>query len=439
MPGGDGDIWYKKKPNFQAASSSPRGPKPNFQAAPPRAPTRRCSTSDTPLPYSLPRGQRSPSATVASKNAINRRSSLSCVPFQSDNVLPAAGWGNPNPPQYKRALSAEAGRNQDHSPTSQQTGMIQHTGRAVTSAEPADASPSSSIPKRLSRTNRRFSMQDRSRDQALDLDFPDTGVSSHSLNPHAPPPPPPTLLGGLTPPPKTFSSPAASPSGKIKYSLRDALRVQGQMQAYNQKAEEVDQPHHNHGEQQKLAAVKTTAEQTNNNEAIMMGRHQLAQDMNSNIQSLNDKLQRQRFQLEEKNSQIADLDERKGQLDHKRQNLNRDFERAQLSLVQQHESLSHKIDSVSDLQYQIVQLQSKLKLEQMEMEQLEGSLLRNQETVDLSDVELRIATDEHATLGAIRQALEDEKDTLDRDVSNCESELKSLEVIHNLARGDEFQ
>jgi chromosome segregation ATPase len=125
-------------------------------------------------------------------------------------------------------------------------------------------------------------------------------------------------------------------------------------------------------------------------------------------------------------------------MSHAQQTLDLEFETAQLSLVQQHELLSHKTECVSDLQYQIAQMQSELRREQTEMEQLQGSLLRNQTSVNHSELELRAAADEHDTMGAIRQALEDEKDMLYRDVSNCESELKSLEAIQNLARDDEF-
>jgi hypothetical protein len=378
-----------------------------------------------------------------------------------------------------RAMTAGSAAEQQQHMNMRPSG-IQHTGRAMTGDRPTDTQNNDNNQKPNRST--RVSVEDVLRNDTAPVSKQPSrprhrGHTSKSPPRHSEPPrrqhnsptrhpeprrqhnhnnhalPPATTLA--TPPPT--APPSSSGNTKImqtksgfeqhmREQMAAALQKTAEAHQRLQEAHETDN-HRDHQEPAAAAAAAETTEQQqinnndqgNNDQAQAMMGHHLVENMNSNVQALEDKLQRHRLDLEEKNSQITGLDQQmEHYMDHTQQTLTRAFEKAQMNLVEQHDYISHRTDRVNDLKYQLAQLQSKLRLEQREMDELQGSLGHHEEKVTHCERELRNAADEHDTLGAIRQALEEEKDTLRRDVSNCESELKSLEVIQNLAMGNEF-
>ena len=183
------------------------------------------------------------------------------------------------------------------------------------------------------------------------------------------------------------------------------------------------------------ASTYISAIEDSDQQGEMMGQ-QLLEVMNESIRELNEKLHRQKQNLEKKGSQLSDLDGRISQMNSQQESLGREVEAAHAHDRQKRDLFRQKQERITTLNLQIAKLQAELRQEQAELEDVERSMYVAQEAAVRSEAHLHAMRDEQGSLGAIRQALEDEMNILSRDVTNCESELKSLEAIQNLARGD---
>lgn len=159
----------------------------------------------------------------------------------------------------------------------------------------------------------------------------------------------------------------------------------------------------------------------------------LADDMKANMYNLNDQLTRHKHSLQEKDAQLTDLDGELEQLTAKEQAINVEFQAASTFCREQRDLLRQKIDHVARLNQQIAGLQEELRHDEAGMESIECAMLVYEEKAARTETMLKAHHDQQGNLGAIRQALEDEKASITRNLTNCESELKSLEVIQNLA------
>ena len=163
----------------------------------------------------------------------------------------------------------------------------------------------------------------------------------------------------------------------------------------------------------------------------------LLDDMNSDIKSVEEKLARRRRILKEKVNELAVLDAKLSDVRGKEESLQRQIESSQSSFEEQQDILNEKRFRVSELSSQIAHLQSELQRERSEIEHMHESLTAQEESVHRVVQELQGTHEERVSLGAVREAMIEAKASLDREVSNCESELKSLQAIQQIAaRGD---
>ena len=167
----------------------------------------------------------------------------------------------------------------------------------------------------------------------------------------------------------------------------------------------------------------------------MMGQL-LLDDMNSDIKSVEGKLSRRQKVLEDKNSQLSKVTLQLNELSEKQENLGRELAAARSSREQQQGALAERRSRLSQLESQIAQLQEQLERERSELEHMEASTRANEKGGSLEQ-QLEATRDESRSLGVIKQALEDEIHSIGREVTNCESELKSLQaILQTAARGD---
>jgi hypothetical protein len=159
----------------------------------------------------------------------------------------------------------------------------------------------------------------------------------------------------------------------------------------------------------------------------------LVDGMKADIHNLNDQVTRHKDSLQEKDAQLTDLDGELEQMTAKEQAINVEFQAARTFSREQRDLLQQKIDRMARLNQQIAGLQEELRHDEAGMESIECAMLVYEEKAARTESMLKAHHDQQGNLGAIRQALEEERASITRDLTNCESELKSLEVIQNLA------
>jgi chromosome segregation ATPase len=169
-----------------------------------------------------------------------------------------------------------------------------------------------------------------------------------------------------------------------------------------------------------------------------MKAQQLVNVMNTSIRELTEKMEGHKMNLVRKDSQLSDLDSQIVEINAKEANLKKGLEMAEASARQQRDTLLQKRDRIIFMRQKIAELEEELLQDEVDMESIERSILLYQENASRTESKLGSHRDEQGNLGAIREALEEERTTIARDVTNCESEIKSLEAIQNLALGDEL-
>jgi flagellin-like hook-associated protein FlgL len=161
----------------------------------------------------------------------------------------------------------------------------------------------------------------------------------------------------------------------------------------------------------------------------------LLDDMHTDIKSIEDKLAGRRKVLHEKNSQLATVESQLSEIGAKEEALGKEWETARASYEQQQSALGQRRSRVSQLTEQIAALQAELHLERSDLENLEAAARANEVSASRAEQQLLGTRSEFGSLGAVRMALESEKSFLDREVVNFESELKSLQALHDMATG----
>ena len=163
----------------------------------------------------------------------------------------------------------------------------------------------------------------------------------------------------------------------------------------------------------------------------------LLDDMNSDIKSVEEKLARRKRILKDKIRDLTMVDLKLNDMRNKEESLLRQLESSQATREEQQTVLDEKRFRVSDLCSQIAHLQSELERERSEIERLHESLSAQEDADNRAEQELKGTREERGSLDVVRNALIQEKASLDREVSNCESELKSLQAIQQIAaRGE---
>lgn len=164
--------------------------------------------------------------------------------------------------------------------------------------------------------------------------------------------------------------------------------------------------------------------------------HQLVDQMNGNIQSLNDRIRKQMSSLEDKNSRLHDMDRQLYDISQRESDQAKRLQNSKAGVRQQEIMLKTKRDNVEQLKKKLRDLQRELEQEQQAVSEAEQSLESHKKSTSESEEALRKLSDEQGELAALREALVDEREIVNREVANCESELKSLEAIQALARGE---
>jgi ankyrin repeat protein len=216
------------------------------------------------------------------------------------------------------------------------------------------------------------------------------------------------------------------------------LRYQEKMDVYAQ------QPGPSHRQQpeapQRAAQPGVTHERgppSRKKEEEIKGRD-LVNGMNSTIRGLSETIACQGRDLKEKESQLADLDLRIDQMKVAEVELIDNLDVAKSTARQNQDTVHQKQTRISDLTRRIQQLQAELRAEEADVQLLERSIPMYVENASHVENKLKAHRDEQGSLGVVRQALDDEKACIVRDLGNSTSELKSLETIQNLAMRDEL-
>ena len=162
----------------------------------------------------------------------------------------------------------------------------------------------------------------------------------------------------------------------------------------------------------------------------------LVEDMNTTISNLKQKMEGQNSSLEEKNVQLSNFDSQLGEMNSEEETLKKQLKMAEISAQQQRDLLRQKRDRVTFLREEIAKMEEELRQEEADMETIERNILIYQENASVTESKLQSNQDEQGNIVAVQQALEEERNTISRNMSNCESEIKSLEAIQNLALDD---
>jgi len=164
----------------------------------------------------------------------------------------------------------------------------------------------------------------------------------------------------------------------------------------------------------------------------------LVDDMNATIRNLQTKMERQRRNLEEKDSEIHTSDEHLELMDQKEQSLVEELARAQTAANQHQQDILQKRSHIEAMQRHIRQLQEDIQREEACLESLDQAYASCDANTASVERRLKYHRNEQGNLGVARQSLEDDRENLLRELTNTESELKSLQAIQNLAMsGDE--
>jgi chromosome segregation ATPase len=159
----------------------------------------------------------------------------------------------------------------------------------------------------------------------------------------------------------------------------------------------------------------------------------LMDKMNLTIRGLSETVARQRRDWQDKDSQLSGVDAQLGQMDVAEAAITNEWEQAQASHHDHRDLLAQRRERVAHLVQEIARLQDELQQENAGLDSIERAMLVYKDTARRTEHQLQVHRDEQGDLGAIRQALEEEKAIVGRDMINNESELKSLEAIQNLA------
>jgi hypothetical protein len=159
----------------------------------------------------------------------------------------------------------------------------------------------------------------------------------------------------------------------------------------------------------------------------------LMDKMNSTIRDLSETVARQRRDLHDKDSQLSGVDGQLGQMAVAEAAIANEWEQAQVAHRDHRDLLAQRRERATHLAQEIARLQEELRQEDAGLDSIERAMLVYKATARRTEHQLQVHRDEHGDLGAIRQALEEEKAIIGRDISNNESELKSLEAIQSLA------
>jgi hypothetical protein len=161
----------------------------------------------------------------------------------------------------------------------------------------------------------------------------------------------------------------------------------------------------------------------------------LVSGLNSTIRGLSETIASRERDFKEKESQLATLDLHISQMKKAEVELAKDLDVAKATARQNQDAAHQKHTRISDLTQRIQQLQAELRAEESDVQSIARNIPIYLENAVHAESKLKGHRDEQGSLGAVRQALDDEKACIVRDLDNSTSELKSLEAIQNLAMG----
>jgi hypothetical protein len=164
----------------------------------------------------------------------------------------------------------------------------------------------------------------------------------------------------------------------------------------------------------------------------------LMNEMNTNIDRLEASLENLKSDLDEKESHLASLDATTAEMQLREQDLERGLRNARSLVEHQHAEMGKKLERIASLKDRIAVLRAELLEEQSTLEPMERAIMGLEEKIVDKEHKLKAHREEKGSIELMKQSLCEEKDYINREMENSNSELKSLKAIQDLAMGKDI-
>lgn len=163
----------------------------------------------------------------------------------------------------------------------------------------------------------------------------------------------------------------------------------------------------------------------------------LENDLNDSIEKLKRDKASRRVEMEQKDLEISQIDRQLSDISRQENRLTMEMRQTHSSTVNQ-EAIYEKEERISHIQRQIADLRAELRQLEGEVRSLQNNPSSSVYEISRMESKLRSLKDEKMTFQAIREALNEERNTVKRDFENLDDEIKSLEAIQSMAMNNQF-
>lgn len=158
-------------------------------------------------------------------------------------------------------------------------------------------------------------------------------------------------------------------------------------------------------------------------------------EMNGNINTLKDQISDYGQALRLKDIQLTEVTGKLDAMNSAERELTEELMQAQRAKEESNILLRQKQSHASKIRRQIAELEEMLAEEESTIQTISRSIISYSKSAGRVEATLKNYHTEHGNLTTARGALEEEKLAIDKNMNNCEAELKSLEAIQRMATG----